>query len=60
LPLLDGTERLGVLGVTVPDAAMDDRAGQARLERFASVVAELVLTKTLYGDSIVRADVPAR
>lgn len=55
LPLIDGTERLGVLGVTLPSSALDDDPGMRRLQRFASVVAELVVTKSLYGDSIVRA-----
>jgi hypothetical protein len=55
LPLVDGTERVGVLGLLVPGGALDDLTGLKRLHRFASVVAELVVTKTLYGDSIVRA-----
>lgn len=55
LPLVDGTERLGVLGVTLPTRALDDDRGMRRLQRFTSVVAELLVTKTLYGDSIVRA-----
>jgi len=38
----------------VPTAALDDHAGMRRLERFTSLVAELVVTKTMYGDSIVR------
>ena len=42
-------------GVTLPTAALDDEAGMRRLQRFASMIAELVMTKTLYGDSIVRA-----
>jgi len=54
LPLLDGTERLGVLGISLPSTALDDEPGMRRLLRFTSVVAELVMTKTLYGDSIVR------
>jgi serine/threonine protein phosphatase PrpC len=54
LPLLNGTERLGVLGLTLPTRSLDDHPGMSRLLRFASVVAELVMTKTLYGDSIVR------
>ena len=53
-PLIDGTERLGVMGVTVPTAVLGDDGGMRRLERFTSVVAELVVTKTMYGDSIVR------
>jgi serine phosphatase RsbU (regulator of sigma subunit) len=56
VPLLNGTERLGVLGVTV-GASEDVDAGSATGERmryFASVVAELVMSKTQYGDTIVR------
>ena len=54
LPLIDGSERLGVLGVTLPTSAFDDEPGMRRLHRFASVVAELLVTKTAYGDSLVR------
>jgi serine phosphatase RsbU (regulator of sigma subunit) len=57
LPLLDGAERLGVLGVTVADAAAVERDGEllsTRLLRFAALTAELVMTKTLYGDTLVR------
>ena len=54
LPLLNGTERLGVLGLTLPSHRLDDEPGMVRLQRFTSVVAEIVMTKTLYGDSIVR------
>jgi hypothetical protein len=53
LPLLNGTERLGVLGMLLPAAVLDDGAAR-HLQRFASVVAELVMTKALYGDSIIR------
>lgn len=51
LPLIDGTERVGVLGVTV-DASMLTLTFRTRLQRYASVVAELVITKNLYGDEI--------
>jgi serine phosphatase RsbU (regulator of sigma subunit) len=57
LPLLDGVERLGVLAVSVEDASQlqsRDSPLLVRLQRFASIVAELVMTKTLYGDTIVR------
>jgi serine/threonine protein phosphatase PrpC len=56
-PLLDGTERLGVLGVTVDAAVAPEIAGGVagvRLRRFAALVAELITTKTVYGDTIVR------
>lgn len=54
LPLLDGTERLGVLGVTLHSSRVDDQAGMAALTRLASVVTEVLMSKTQYGDSIVR------
>jgi Stage II sporulation protein E (SpoIIE) len=58
LPLLDGTERLGVIGIAVPGATpetlADDRTATP-LRRFASLLGELVTTKTLYGDTVVRA-----
>jgi serine phosphatase RsbU (regulator of sigma subunit) len=55
LPLLDGTERLGVLAVTVESQA-DDPLSEIqgeRLRHFASLVAELLTSKTQYGDTIV-------
>lgn len=55
LPLVNGTERLGALSVDLPVAIVDDESCGRRLERFASVTAELIMTKSLYGDSIVRA-----
>ena len=54
LPLSMGTERLGVLGVTL-DAAPEDDVALAALERYASVVGEIVAHLTLFGDALVRA-----
>lgn len=54
LPLLNGTERLGVLGLTLTTTMLHNAPAMRRVHRFVSVVAELVMTKTLYGDSIVR------
>jgi serine phosphatase RsbU (regulator of sigma subunit) len=57
VPLLDGTERLGVLAVTVDRAeALDEDGGRLgrRLRRLAGLAAELIATKTRYGDVIVR------
>lgn len=57
LPLLNGTERLGVLAVTVPhaDALPDhDSALMTRLRIFAALAAALLTAKTLYGDTLVR------
>jgi len=57
MPLLDGAERLGVLGVTVAAAADLERDGgwlTTQLHRFAAVAAEVVMSRTLYGDTLVR------
>ena len=58
LPLLDGTERLGVLRVTVPAGTTAEEISTGalglRLRRLAALAAELVVTKTLYGDTIVQ------
>jgi hypothetical protein len=60
IPLLDGTERLGVLGLSmVPGREVDQVvSGEGRLSRrwrrFATVLSELIMTKTMYGDTIVR------
>jgi hypothetical protein len=56
LPLLDGTQRLGVLALTLPGHGPrpDDERVRTRMRRFASLIAELVVTKNFYGDSIVR------
>jgi Stage II sporulation protein E (SpoIIE) len=48
LPLLDGAERLGVLGLTVP--AVDD-ALRARCTWLATLVCELLMTKGQYTDT---------
>lgn len=49
VPLLDGTERIGVMRVTLaPDVSSD--AGSWR--RYASLAAELVVAKAAYGDGI--------
>jgi hypothetical protein len=56
IPLLNGTERLGILAATV-DRSLDVGVGSLsgrRLRLFASMVAELVMTKTMYGDTIVQ------
>ena len=57
VPMLDGTERLGVMAVTLADT--DDGPSRdgviaQRLIAFAALMAELIMTKTLYGDEIVR------
>jgi len=57
LPLLVGTDRLGVLGVTVPtDAGLVDATDglMAQLARLASITASLIATKSPYGDTLVR------
>lgn len=57
LPLLDGTERLGVLGVVAPSQQVLDASEGVllgRLVRFATLAAELIMTKSMYGDSLIR------
>jgi hypothetical protein len=55
LPLLDGSERLGVVTVVADDPQATQRPElMARLRCLAVLAAELVMTKTLYGDTIVR------
>jgi hypothetical protein len=48
LPLLDGAERLGVLGLTLPSV---DDALRAQCSWLATLVAELLMTKGQYTDS---------
>ena len=54
LPLLDGSDRLGVLSVVLAQSSGDQPGLLLRLRQFAALSAELVMTKTLYGDTIVR------
>jgi serine/threonine protein phosphatase PrpC len=49
LPLLDGTERIGVIGMTFARGAVSERI-VAAAERYAHLVAMLMVTKTAYGD----------
>lgn len=52
VPMLDGTERVGVLSFTVPVGG--GGAGDAALrtwERFAHLVAQMVVSKSAYGDT---------
>ncbi|MFI9596981.1 PP2C family protein-serine/threonine phosphatase [Nonomuraea sp. NPDC052265] len=51
LPLLDGTERIGVLGVTVQE---DDEVAGWRAKQLASLVALLVISKRPHSDSYSR------
>ena len=54
-PVLDGTERLGVLQLEFPaDVQVDEELRAACLD-VAGLVAELVVTKSMYGDGIERA-----
>lgn len=56
LPLVDGVDRIGVLGLTASLSGPLEAEGvlASRLRRLASLVAEMVVTKNLYGDNIVR------
>jgi hypothetical protein len=52
LPLVDGSERLGVLEVVLPDEATE--AVVADCETVASLLAELTTTRSQYSDTIER------
>ncbi len=52
LPLLDGTDRLGVLELRLREPVNDDLT--VLLERFAHLVAQSVVTKNAYGDVFER------
>jgi hypothetical protein len=49
LPLLDGTERVGVIGMSFEEGALSGRI-VAACERYAHLVATLIVTKGAYGD----------
>jgi serine phosphatase RsbU (regulator of sigma subunit) len=51
VPLLDGTERVGVLGVTVP---VGDATDERRARQLASLISVLVLSKRPHSDSFAR------
>jgi serine phosphatase RsbU (regulator of sigma subunit) len=51
LPLLDGVDRLGVLGLTF--TALDDLT-RARAQHFAALLAEILVSKSNYGDALVQ------
>lgn len=51
VPLIDGTARLGVLGVDLPHAEADD-ATLRTVQRVASLAAELLISKGQYTDVI--------
>jgi len=51
LPLLDGVDRLGVLGLTF--SALDDLT-RSRAQQLAWLVAETLMSKSSYGDSLVQ------
>lgn len=55
VPLVDGTDRLGVLQVLLaPGTDVDDALSQACAD-VASLIAELLVSKAMYGDAVERA-----
>lgn len=54
-PLLDGTDRLGVVELAFPDAVGADPELLATCQDLAGLLAQLVVTRSLYGDAIERA-----
>lgn len=53
-PLLDGTERLGVIGLDAEAADRSDPAVRAEVDRFAALVGHLIAVMSPYGDSFER------
>src|SRR3954471_740121 len=53
-PLLDGTDRLGVLQLQFPQTTEVDEQLLRACRRLAALLAELVMTRTLYGDAVER------
>jgi hypothetical protein len=51
LPLLDGTERLGVMSMSFEEAAVAEQTVMA-CERYAHLIAMLIVTKSMYGDVV--------
>ena len=52
VPLLDGADRIGVLGTTVAEA---DEAARDRALHMASITAGLVVSKSAFGDNLLLA-----
>ncbi len=54
VPLIDGTDRVGVLELEVPVGETDELAQDLSLvlERYAHAVAQLLITKRAYGDAL--------
>jgi hypothetical protein len=50
-PLLDGTERLGVLGLDAAAADRSDPAVRAEVDRFVALVGHLIAVMSAYGDA---------
>ena len=52
VPLLDGVARLGVVGIEGRREVLDDAEFDVRARRLAGLLAEMVMTKRVYGDTI--------
>ncbi|UGS38142.1 PP2C family protein-serine/threonine phosphatase [Capillimicrobium parvum] len=53
-PLLDGTERLGVMGISFPEDRVEEQT-VAVVERYAHLAAVLIVAKNAYGDTFEMA-----
>ena len=51
-PVLDGTDRLGVLQLQLPEGGEADEEMREAVTDVASLIAELVVTRSLYGDAV--------
>ena len=52
VPILDGTERLGVLRVGLDEGMIDDRELRARCWSLAGLMGHIVMTKIVYSDRL--------
>ncbi|HEY1484487.1 MAG TPA: PP2C family protein-serine/threonine phosphatase [Micromonosporaceae bacterium] len=56
MPIVDGTERLGVVELTLPEGMdFEDPRVRADIDAMAGLLGHLVVAKTQYGDTISRA-----
>ena len=56
MPIVDGTERLGVLHITLPPHLhFDDDAVRCNIDAITGLLGHLIVAKTQYGDTLSRA-----
>lgn len=51
-PIVDGTERVGILALTLPEV---DAVAEARCRYLGSLLGEIIMSKSAFGDGLARA-----